>query len=174
MCYIDIEITHDMLAAAIEFMPNVRGTRDITTDRSAQLFLISEFAFAEWFLGDWRRHPFRETNCETNFMDSTEMRSSAARYFSNRLKLLVKQPYVNIRNANYYVNAIIVTHETHVPALQAGWTCRICGWETDAEVRAAPVDYFPVGDGHPARFRCHYIPISDLQPMSTFPIPRMV
>ncbi len=173
MCYIDIEITPEMLAAADEFVLNVMKARATVTTRSPQTFLIAEFAFAQWFLGDWRRHNFRETNCETNFMDSTEIRSSA-RPFRNTLNLLAKQPYVDRRNADYYVCVIIDAPVIHPTEIQAGWICKICGWETNAKVKRALKRDVGKGNDRYAGYKSYAILISDLQPMSTFPLPRTV
>ncbi len=169
MSHINIQITPEMLDAANEFAPRVAEAREFATRRSQQTFLIGEFAFAQWLFNDWERHNFRETNCQSNFMDSTEIRSSACP-FRDTLHIFAKQPYVNRRNADYYVCVIIDTPTSHVDELQAGLICKICGWATDAEIKSSDLKDALKADGRPAGYQSYYRPIGLLHPMNEFPL----
>lgn len=171
MRYIDIAITEGMLDHARQILPRVKVHRTVASPVDGLAGLVGEFVFGEWFLGDWRRHHALDTRGRPDFLDRIEVKTSAFP-FSPRLNLLVREDYAARRHPDCYVQIIIDTPSAGVRGIEPGWMGRICGWATAEQVDRAPTRDFGAKGGGPGGYRCHYLPISSLNPMASFPIAR--
>lgn len=171
MQYIDIVITGDLISGANSIIDQVRVNRTVASPIDTLSGLIGEFAFGEWFLGDWRKHNALETKGLADFENRIEVKTSAYP-FSPNLNLLVREDYAEKRRPECYVQVIIDTPDRYAKTIKAGWICRISGWATAHDVDAAPLRDFGAKGGGRGGYRCRYIPIRSLNPMNTFPIKR--
>lgn len=171
--YIDILLDAAMIEQAQHIGDRVRVDRTVASPIDTLVGLVGEFAFAQWFLGDWRRHDALATRGRADIAGRIEVKTSAFP-FSAGLNLLVREDYAARRRPECYVQLIIDTPDRHARDLQPGWTCRIAGWASADEVDAAPLrDFGAKGGGH-GGYRCRYIPIRELHPMDRFPIARAI
>jgi len=171
MKYIDIAITEKMLRYAHEISENVKVNRTVASPIDTLTGLIGEFAFGQWFLGDWKNHDVLVTKGKADFDDRIEIKTSAFP-FSENLNLLVREDYAEKRRPDCYVQVIIETPDRQARTLKPGWNCRISGWATSDDVDAAPLRDFGAKGGGRGGYQCRYIPIRHLNPMNTFTISR--
>lgn len=171
--YIDVAICAGMIEHARQIGEQVRVHRTVASPIDTLVGLVGEFAFAQWFLGDWRRHDALGTRGKADIDDRIEIKTSAFP-FSAGLNLLVREDYAARRRPECYVQLIIDTPDRQARGLQPGWNCRLSGWATADEVDAAPLRDFGAKGGGRGGYRCRYISIRDLHPMGSFPIPRPV
>lgn len=171
MAYVDIPITGEMIEAARDAIVETAVPRTVASPVDTLAGLVGELVFAEWFLGDWRRHGLGNTRGRPDFLDRIEVKTSAFP-FRRSLNLLVREDYAESRKPDCYVQVIIDTPRRDVATIEPGWICRICGWATAAEVDAAPLKDFGRKGGGPGGYRCRYISIRRLKPMEAFPFPR--
>lgn len=171
LTYIDIQITAEMLEAASAAVDAVKVDRTVASPYDTLAGLIGELAFAQWFLGDWRKHDFLTTKGKPDFLNRIEVKTSAFP-FRDTLNLLVREDYAAARKPDAYVQTIINISDRNASKLEPGLICRISGWTTAAVVDAAPLRDFGAKGGGPGGYRCHYIQIKNLNPMNTFPIAR--
>lgn len=168
MRYVDIKITQGMVDAAIEAEPSVRVNRTVASPIDTLTGLIGEFAFSEWFFGDWKAHNPLDTKGRPDFLNRIEIKSSTFKY-RDTLNLLVREDYAANRKPDAYVQVIIDTPIAKPNTIEAGWVARISGWATAKEVDASPLRDFGSRDGGLGGYRCHHIAIRHLRPMSSFP-----
>ncbi len=169
MRYIDIPVTQEMLDAARDNIEAVRVNRTVASPIDTLTGLIGEFAFGQWFLGDWRKHDVLNTKGKADFYDCIEVKTSAFP-FRNTLNLLVREDYAAKRQPECYVQVIINTPDRNARNIKPGWICRISGWARSEDVDAAPLRDFGAKGGGRGGYRCRYIAIRDLRPMDHFPI----
>jgi hypothetical protein len=171
MKYIDISITEEMLRYAHEISEDVKLNRTVASPIDTLTGLIGEFAFGQWFLGDWKNHDVLVTKGKADFDDRIEIKTSAF-LFSKNLNLLVRKDYAEKRRLDFYVQVMIETPDRQTRTLKPGWNCRISGWATSDDVNAAHFRKFCVKDGGRGGYQYRYIPIRHLNSMNTFPIVR--
>ena len=169
MKYIDIPVTAEMIYYANSIADDVKVNRTVASPIDTLTGLIGELAFGQWYLGDWRRHDAQATKGKVDFEDRIEVKTSAYPFSAN-LNLLVREDYAEKRWPEYYVQVIIDTPVRNVRTLEPGWNCRIAGWATSDDIDAAPLRDFGSKGGGRGGYRCRYIPISQLNPMVTFPV----
>jgi hypothetical protein len=168
----DITLSIEMIEHAKSVVEDVRVRRTVASPIDTLAGLLGELAFAEWFLGDWRQHDLRNTKGRPDFINRIEVKTSAFP-FRETLNLLVREDYAASRKPDCYVQTIIDTPDRFAAKIEAGWKCRLSGWATASEVDAAPLRDFGSKGGGRGGYRCHYIQIRHLRPMSEFPFPRM-
>ena len=169
MKYIDIKVTREMIEYANSISDEVKVNRTVASPIDTLTGLVGELAFGQWFLGDWREHDALTTKGKADFADRIEVKTSVYPFSSN-LNLLVREDYAEKRRPDYYVQVIIDAPHSNVHSLEPGWNSRISGWATAENVDAAPLRDFGSKGGGRGGYRCRYIPIRSLNPMSTFPI----
>lgn len=171
MRYIDILTTQEMLDTARRSIDAVRVRRTVASPIDTLAGLVGEFAFGQWFLGDWRKHDVFNTKGKADFDDRVEVKTSAYP-FRDTLNLLVREDYAQKRRPECYVQVIIDTPDRYARDIEPGWVCRISGWATSEDVDAAPLRDFGAKGGGRGGYRCRHIAIRDLRPMDQFPIPK--
>lgn len=168
MRFIDVPITVEMLDYAREAEEDVRVHRTRASEIDSLTGLIGELAFAQWFLGDWKKHDVRDTKGRPDILDVIEVKTSAYPW-SDRLNLLVREDYAAKRQPAYYVQVIVDTPDRNAKDIQPGWNCRISGWATPEDVDRAPLKDFGAKGGGRGGYQCRFISIKDLQSMADFP-----
>ena len=169
--YVDVEIVPEMLTAAAAVEKDIRVHRTRASNVDALAGAIGELCFAEWFLGNWRWHDLTGTKGRADFLDRIEVKTSAFP-FRDTLNLLVREDYAQKRQPECYVQTIIDTPDRYAKSIEPGWICRLSGWTDAAAVDRAPLKDFGSKSGGRGGYRCRYIQIRNLRPMSEFPIAR--
>lgn len=167
--YVEVRLTEEMLRATRDAEPSARVNRTKASQIDTITGLAGELAFAEWFFGDWRKHDLLSTKGKIDIADKIEIKTSAFP-FSDRLNLLVREDYTVARKPDYYVQVIIDVNDRRANALSPGLNCIISGWATHVDVDAAPLRDFGSKQGGLGGYRCKYIAIKNLHPMSEFPL----
>lgn len=167
--YIDVIITAEMIAECRSAIPEIRVYRTQASQIDTLAGSLGELCFAHWFLADWRLHDLRGTKGRADFLDRIEVKTSAFP-FRDTLNLLVREDYAAARKPDVYVQTIIDTPDRHARDVLPGWVCRLSGWAGPEQVDKAPLRDFGQKGGGRGGYRCHYLEIRSLFPMSSFPI----
>jgi hypothetical protein len=83
-----------------------------------------------------------------------------------KLNLLVREDYAQKRKPKYYVQLIVDVKDTKANSIPAGTCVYLCGYATAEEVDKAPLKDFGSKLGNIGGYRCHYIPIVQLRPVT--------
>lgn len=163
MPYPRIFITDEMLGDADAWARRVAMRRTRTSSLDALAGVLGEMAFAQYLFGDWRKHQLGTNKGKADF-DTIEVKTSAFP-FSSRLHLLVREDYARNRKPLCYVQIVIdlPTISTSVPA---NTPAILCGYATADEVDVAPLKDFGSKFGGVGGYRCRYIPLRQLHPVS--------
>ena len=164
MKYVDIPVTREMIDGAIAIADKVKVDRTVASPIDTLAGLVGEFAFAQWYLRDWRKHNALVTKGKADFEDRIEIKTSAYP-FRKDLNLLVRANYAKKRKPDAYVQVVLDTPTTTPETIEPGWICRICGWATPEDVDTAPLRDFGSKSGGRGGYRCRYIPLRKLRPM---------
>ena len=164
--YPSIVITRDMLEAAKALIPSTRVLRTVASKIDTLTGHLGEFAFAEYFYRNWRKHRVGRNKGETDF-DDIEIKTSTFP-FSERLNLLVREDYARKRKPSFYVQIIIDVDTRDARDIAAGTNAYICGFAFAKEIDNAPKRDFGSKFGHEGGYQCHYISIKNLHSMEVF------
>ena len=164
--YPHIIITPEMIAAANDLVNQVKVNRTIASKIDTLSGILGEFAFAQYFFGDWRKHRVGDNKGEVDFAD-IEIKTSAFP-FSLRLNLLVREDYAKKRKPPFYVQVIIDVASTKADKVEPGTKAFICGFASSTEIDAAPKRDFGSKIGSSGGYQCHHICIADLHAMDEF------
>ena len=163
MKYPYVVITEEWIIKAIELEEEIKVNRTKASAIDTIAGALGEFAFAQWYYGDWRLNRVGENKGEVNFKD-IEIKTSAFP-FSERLNLLVREDYARIRKPPIYVQIIIDVKDSKASGIDPNTKAYICGYASSAEVDSAPLRDFGSKFGGRGGYRCHYISISNLHPI---------
>lgn len=163
--YACIRISEEMLAEARRLEEVVRVDRTRASEVDSLAGILGEFAFAAVLYGDWRRHRVEENRGQVDFGD-IEVKTSAFP-FHESLNLLVREDYALRRTPAFYVQVVLDVESSKAASIPAGTEAVIAGWERGHIVHQAPLRDFGSKRGGSAGYRCHYVAISDLQPIAT-------
>jgi hypothetical protein len=158
-----VTITEEWLFKAKELEKQVAVKRTKASDIDTLTGIIGEFAFAQWFYGDWRNNRVGENKGEVNFQD-IEIKTSSFP-FSNKLNLLVREDYAQKRKPSIYIQIIINVNSKRASRIDPGTEAIICGYAYSEEVEKSPLGDFGSKYGGRGGYRCHYISIKDLHPI---------
>jgi hypothetical protein len=161
-----IVISQQMIEEAQRLIPATRVTRTIASEIDTLTGHLGEFAFAQFFLGDWQRHRVGKNKGEIDFGD-IEIKTSAFP-FSTRLNLLVREDYAQKRKPRFYIQIVIDVQSSHASSIAPDVKAFICGFASAEEVDAAPKRDFGSKHGKSGGYLCHYIPITRLRPITQF------
>jgi hypothetical protein len=161
--YPAITITHEMIYEAKRLIPCTKVNRTIASKIDTLTGHLGEFAFAEYFYGDWKKHRVGSNRGETDFKD-IEIKTSSFP-FSEKLNLLVRQDYAKKRKPCFYIQVIIDVKSRNAEDICEGTLAYLCGFASSEEVDKAPLRDFGSKFGSPGGYKCHYISINDLHPM---------
>jgi hypothetical protein len=161
-----IVITYEMISSAKELIPSTKVNRTIASEIDTLTGHLGEFAFAQFFYGDWKKNRVGENKGDVNFKD-IEIKTSAFP-FNKNLNLLVREDYAKKRKPPFYIQIIIDVDDPKANEIKDGTRAYICGFATAADVDSAPLRDFGSKFGGKGGYRCHYINIQNLKPMNTF------
>lgn len=161
--YPHIIITEEMLRAAEEVKESVKVNRTKCSKNDTLVGIIGEYAFAQYYLGDWKNNTVGSNKGKVDFKD-TEIKASAYP-FSEKLNLLVREDYALKRKPKYYVQLIIdVPHKSDCD-ITAGLKVYVCGYATHEELMNSQRRDFGNKSGYGSGgYSCFYIPITQLRP----------
>jgi hypothetical protein len=164
MCYPSVTITAEMLAEARTLAREVSMRRTKASPVDALAGVLGEMAFAQYLYGDWRRHELRTNKGKADF-DTIEVKASAFP-FSTRLHLLVREDYAAKRKPLCTVQIVLDVKDAHAGDIPIGTQAILCGFATSEEIDAAPLKDFGSKQGSAGGYRCRYIAIGNLHPVS--------
>jgi len=164
--YPKVELTKDMIFAAKAMVDKVRVKRTIASKIDTLAGILGEFAFAQYYFGDWTRNRVGANKGDLDF-NNIEIKTSAFP-FSENLHLLVREDYAKKRKPPFYIQVIIDVQSTDARDIQPGTTAYICGFASAREVDEAPKKDFGSKFGRRGGYRCHYVPLLLLHPMDEF------
>ncbi|OQY25814.1 MAG: hypothetical protein B6244_14735 [Candidatus Cloacimonetes bacterium 4572_55] len=157
-------ITREMIEEAKRLIPSTRVYRTVASRIDTLTGHLGEFVFAQYYYGDWRKHRVGSNKGEADFGD-IEIKTSAFP-FSERLNLLVREDYARKRKPSLYVQIIIDVNSRQAQTIPVGTKAFICGCASSEEVDAAPKRDFGSKFGRAGGYKCHYISIKNLRPMT--------
>lgn len=156
-----------MLAYAKEASIHVSVNRTVASPFDTVTGVLGELAFAEWLIGDWKKHDVYRTKGLSDFFNEIEIKTSAFP-FSDKLNLLVREDYAKKRKPKFYVQTILNLPNRYTKEIQVGFEVVIAGYATANELDNAPLKDFGSKFGGRGGYRCHFIQISNLKGMDTF------
>jgi len=77
---VSIVITQVMLDYAEKHIEQVRVHRTVASGIDTLVGILGELAFAQWYLGDWRKHDVLSNKGKADFFDAIEIKTSAYPY----------------------------------------------------------------------------------------------
>lgn len=152
-----------MITAAKKLIPATKVNRTVASKIDTLSGHLGEFAFAQYFYGDWRKHRVGKNRGQPDFPD-VEIKASAFP-FSENLNLLVREDYAKKRKPKYYVQIILNVSSRDAEEIKPNIKAVICGYATSKEVDAAPKRDFGSKLGAEGGYRCYYIPLRNLHPI---------
>ncbi len=161
-----IIITQEMINEAKKFIESVKVNRTVASKIDTLTGILGEFAFAQYMYNDWRKNRVGKNKGDVDFVD-IEIKTSAFP-FRDTLNLLVREDYALKRKPPYYVQIILDVKDKRADKIIAGTKAFIAGWATSNEVDKAPKRDFGSKLSKYGGYKCFYIQIKNLQPMSTF------
>jgi hypothetical protein len=138
----------------------VKVNRTIASNVDTITGILGEFAFAEYFYGDWKAHRVGQNKGDVDFED-IEIKTSAFP-FRDTLNLLVREDYALRRSPKYYVQVIIDVESARADDIIEGTKAYMCGYATEPEVLAAPKRDFGSKFGGRGGYKCFHIEITQL------------
>ena len=161
--YPQIPLTKEMIETAKSLIPKTRVNRTIASEIDTLTGHLGEFAFAQYFYGDWRKNNVGKNKGESDFSDF-EIKASTYP-FSENLNLLVREDYAIARKPPFYVQVIIDVQSRQARDIPPNTMAIIGGFATSDEVDNAPKRDFGSKLGPRGGYQCHYIRIGNLQPI---------
>lgn len=163
----EIQITVAMLEEAARLAPTVRVARTQESEVDTLGGILGEFAFAEWFTGDWRSaHEVGRNKGHADFRGVVEVKASVYP-FRETLHLVVREDYGG-KPKPLYVQVIVSTDPGSKKSIVPGTRAILCGYAYHEDVAAAKLMPMPMGGGRFTRYRTFQIPIRQLRPMGGF------
>ena len=159
-----VMITQEMLDVANDLVNEVQVHRTRTSPVDTLSGIIGEFAFAEWFYGDWRNNEVGDTIGRPDFEDRIEVKTSVFP-LSSRLNLPIREDYARSRQPDYYIWCCIDVPSKYEKEISPGREVAVVGWATGEDAHSAPLRNM----GWVRSYRCYLTPVPDLLPMAEFP-----
>ncbi len=162
-----IIITQPMLDEAVRLIPQTKVERTIASKIDTLTGHLGEFVFAQYLFGDWKKHRVGKNKGDTDF-EKIEIKTSAFP-FNNKLNLLVREDYARRRKPDYYVQIILDVDSAKAETIPVNTRAYLCGFATSAEIDNAPMKDFGSKLGAEGGYRCRYIPVTKLKPVTDLP-----
>lgn len=167
MNYPSVTIKQEMLEKAHLIRDQVKVNRTIASPIDTLTGIIGEFAFAEYFFGDWKNNNVTTNKGRMDF-NGIEVKTSAYP-FRDSLNLLVREDYAQKRKPDFYIQVIIDVNRKNADNIQPGTKAIIAGWATYKDIDAAPKKDFGSKYHHEeGGYKCHHIMIKTLKSMDKF------
>ena len=167
MGYPVIQISEEMISYSKKAIPSVQVHRTKASPYDTLGGLLGELAFAEWYMGDWKKHDVYSTKGKADFFGEIEIKTSIFP-FSNRLNLLVREDYANKRKPKFYIQIIINIENRNQREIYPGTNAILAGFANSDQVDRAPLKDFGSKFSNRGGYKCRYISIKNLEPMSKF------
>lgn len=161
-----IILTHEMINAARASVDIVKVERTIASKIDTLTGILGEYAFAEYYYGDWKKNRVGENKGEVNFKN-IEIKTSSFP-FRDTLNLLVREDYAKKRKPPFYIQIIIDVNTRYANKIEPNTKAYICGWATSKEVDKAQKRDFGSKFGNRGGYKCYHIMIKDLHKMEKF------
>ncbi len=161
-----IIITDEMIKYAESQVNKTRVYRTIASKIDTLTGNIRELVFAQYFYGDWKKNRVGKNKGKSDF-DNIEIKTSAFP-FRNDLNLLVREDYAKKRKPLFYIQIIIDVKSRKADTIKPDTKAYICGWASPEEVDNAPLKDWGSKLSNYGGYKCHYISIRNLHPMSVF------
>src|SRR4030042_6991654 len=110
--YPSILVTEEMIIEAKKLISSVKVHRTIASQIDTLTGILGEFAFAQFFYGDWRQHRVGINKGQVDF-GNIEIKTSAFP-FRESLNLLVREDYAYKRKPAFYVQIILDVESSKV------------------------------------------------------------
>jgi hypothetical protein len=162
-----IALSDEMIKYCKEAIPAVQVHRTKASPYDTLGGLLGELAFAQWYLGDWRKHDVYSTKGKEDFFGEIEIKTSVFP-FSQRLNLLVREDYAVKRKPKFYIQIIIDIDNREQKNIPSGTRAILAGYASHEQVDKAPLKDFGSKFGSKSGYRCRYIPLTNLEPMTGF------
>lgn len=159
-----VTVTEEMMGEARSLAREVAMRRTKASAVDALAGVLGEMAFAQFLYGDWRRHELRSNKGKADF-GTIEVKTSAFP-FSMKLHLLVREDYAQKRKPLCTVQIVLDMKDARAGDIPIGTQAVLCGFATSDEIDAAPLKDFGSKLGGAGGYRCRYIPITKLHPMT--------
>ena len=156
-----------MISEAIKLQQKIKVNRTQASNIDTITGALGEFSFAEWFLGDWKKHEVGNNSGQVDFDDCIEIKTSTFP-FRESLNLLVRQDYAIKRQPAFYIQVIIDSNARSLSEITPGTSAIIAGFATGHQVEHAPLKDFGSKFGGKGGYKCHFIEISKLHRMTEF------
>lgn len=164
--YPRVVLTSEMIEHAKMLVPQVQVNRTVASRIDTLAGNLGEFAFAQYFYGDWRMNRVGDNKGDVNFID-IEIKTSAFP-FRDTLNLLVREDYAKKRKPPFYIQIIISVDDKKASEIHPNTIAYICGYASAYDVDRAPKRDMGSKFGGSGGYRCHFIQISKLNPMQSF------
>ena len=162
--YPHIIISQEMIDEAKRLVPQTKVERTIASKIDTLTGHLGEFVFAQFMFNDWHKNFVGKNKGESDFGDF-EIKTSAFP-FNEKLNLLVREDYARKRKPKFYIQIIIDVASHLADSIPANTKAYLCGYATSEEVDNAPLKDFGSKLSDKGGYRCHYISIKNLKPVS--------
>jgi len=152
-----------MLEEALRLIPSTQVNRTIASNIDTLAGHLGEFAFAQFYFGDWKKNNVGKNKGKADFQNF-EIKTSAFP-FNEKLHLLVREDYAKKRKPKFYVQIIIDVDSRTANVIPPNTKAYICGFATAEDVDNAPLKDFGSKFGKEGGYKCRYISIKDLKPI---------
>ena len=160
-----ILISREMIEDALSRAPTLQVNRTKASHYDTVFGILGEYCFAQWLVGEWISHSKLDTKGKIDFFERVEIKTSAFP-FSERLNLLVRDDYASKRKPEFYVQTIIDLPHRDWIDLPENLSCVLAGYATADEIENAPHKDFGSKFGGPGGYKCRYISIANLKPVT--------
>jgi len=159
-----IFITQKMIDEAKRLIPGTKVERTVASKIDTLTGHLGEFAFAQYFFGDWKKHQVGKNKGKSDF-ENIEVKTSIFP-FSEDLHLLVREDYAIKRKPKYYIKIILDVDSSKTETIHPKTKAFFCGFATSDEIDRAPEKDFGSKWGTHGGYKCHYIVVKKLHPMN--------
>ncbi len=154
-------ITGEMLEEALRLVPSTQVKRTITSNIDTLAGHLGEFAFAQFYFGDWKKNNVGKNKGKSDFQDF-EIKTSAFP-FSEKLHLLVREDYATKRKPKFYVQIILDVDSRNANTIMPNTKAYVCGFATTEDIDNAPLKDFGSKLSANSGYKCKYISIKNLK-----------
>lgn len=158
-------ITEEIYNRAKEIAPTIKITRTKTSPHDQLIGALGELVASQVLYGSIDKSSAGANKGKVDFeKDNIEVKCSWFPFREN-LNLLVRKDYAKSRKPRY-IQLIIDKPHFSCKEIRPGHKVYICGWADSSTIDSAPLKDFGSKFGSKGGYECHYIPITELQPMS--------
>ena len=158
-----VAITQEMIDAAEKLRKQVTVHRTKTSPVDTDAGIHGEFAFAQWFYGDWQHNEVGETKGKVDFDGRIEVKTSVFP-LNPKLNLPVREDYARRRTPEFYVWCCLDVPSARDKRIIPGREIAIVGWVNGVMAHSNT----PQTMGWMSSYKCHLTPVWMMHPMGSF------